>query len=101
MFFLQVFFRFFTLRPKSKQSSPQNLSPEKKIRSASGKSEAKHMNGTWMAQKENTPEITAISGVLVESGGHACLRAGRVAALTCPRQVIHSRSHRVHVSFAK
>ena len=32
---------------------------------------------------------------MVESGGLARLRAGQVAALTCPRHVIHSRSPRV------
>ena len=59
--------------------------------------ETKHHNicGIWMAQKENASEIMAISEALVESGGLARFRAGRVAALTCHRQVIHYRSHRV------
>ena len=66
------------------------------MRHTNGK-EKKHNNicGIWMAQKENTSEIMAISEALVESGGLARFRAGRVAALTCHRQVIHSRSHRV------
>ena len=33
---------------------------------------------------------------MVGEGGFARVRAGRVAALTCPRHVIHFRSLRIH-----
>ena len=53
---------------KTERKVPQNLCwKEEKMRHTNGK-EKKHHNicGIWMAQKENTSEIMAISEALVE-----------------------------------
>ena len=50
--------------------------------------------GTYGNRESETEQA---SSDVVESGGLARLRAGRVAALTCHRHVIHSRSLRVRL----
>ena len=47
---------------------------------------------------KNPRTADAVQGFLVGEGGFARRRAGRVAALTCRRHVIHYRSLRIHLN---